>query len=78
MIKLNKETVVLGNSYECQAVGLKRRVTGEVVQKLNNCVVLCVEDFAGIDIDNIQEASGKVVAKYADIYGPKVAGCFFS
>ena len=78
MVNMNKENVILGQKYECHPVGLKRRVVGEVISKMENCVILCVEDFDGIDYDEIQEKAGKVIAKYSEIYGMKVAECFFS
>lgn len=78
VLELNKETIALGKKYECQPVGLQRTVIGEVVKKMDNCVVICVEKYDGVDYDTIMEKFGKVVAKYSEIKAPVVADCFFS
>lgn len=75
---MNKETILLGQSYECRPVGLQRRVTGEVIKKLENCVILNVEKYDLLDHEEIQERYGKVVVKYSEVYGRVLADCFFS
>ena len=40
---MNNETIILGKKYICQPIGLKQKVVGEVISKLENCVVICVD-----------------------------------
>lgn len=75
---MNKESIVLGQKYECTPVGLKRSIIGEVVSKMENCVVINVEKYDGIDHDDIMEKFGKVIAKYSEIKAQASAECFFS
>jgi len=75
---MDAETVVLGKAYECQPVGIKRRIVGEVISKMEKCVVLNVIRYDGIDNEDIEERCGRVVAKYDEIYGPALIDCFFS
>lgn len=75
---MNYETIQLGHAYECQPVGLKKRITGEVIKKLDRCVVVNVERYDYIDHDEIQERCGKVVVRYEEIYGKALVSCFFS
>ncbi|WP_122646649.1 hypothetical protein [Enterococcus mediterraneensis] len=75
---MNKESIMLGHAYECQPVGLQRRVVGEVIKKMENCLVLSVDRYDMIDHDEIQERFGKVVVKYSEVYGKALVDCFFS
>ncbi len=75
---MNKDNIILGQVYECKPVGLQRRVIGEVVKKLENCLVLSVEKYDLVDHDEIQERFGKVVVKYSEVYGKAEVECFFS
>ncbi|MGM9904503.1 hypothetical protein A5844_000611 [Enterococcus sp. 10A9_DIV0425] len=65
---MNSENVILGKKYACFPVGIKNKVIGEVVSKLENCVIFCVEEYDENDHLEILEKAGKVVAKYSDIY----------
>lgn len=75
---MNKETVILGQSYHCQPVGLCEPVIGEVISKLENCLILNVESYNMIDQEEIMERYGKVVVKYTEVHERVLAGCFFS
>lgn len=75
---MEAETIVLGKAYECKPVGLQSRVIGEVVRKMERCVVLNVIRYDGIDHEDIEERCGRVVAKYSEIYQPALVECFFS
>lgn len=65
---MNNEEIILGQKYACKPIGLKHVVVGEVINKLENCIVLCVEKYQESDHKEILEKCGKVVAKYADVY----------
>ncbi|WP_053766629.1 hypothetical protein [Enterococcus hirae] len=65
---MNNEEIILGQKYACKPIGLKHVVVGEVINKLENCIVLCVEKYQESDHEEILEKCGKVVAKYADVY----------
>lgn len=54
--------------YICQPIGLKQKVVGEVISKLENCVVICVDEYHDVDRNEILEKCGKVVAKYTHVY----------
>lgn len=41
---MSNEEIILGQKYACRPIGLKNRVIGEVISKMENCVVLCVEE----------------------------------
>lgn len=75
---MNRENILLGQAYECQPVGLQRRVVGEVIKKMDNCLILSVERYDYIDHDEIQERFGKVVVRYDEVYGKALMDCFFS
>lgn len=75
---MNSESIQLGQAYECKPVGLKRKVIGEVVRKMENCVVVSVNRYDYVDHDEIQERCGNVVVRYEDVYGKALACCFFS
>ncbi len=75
---MNRENIQLGQAYECKPVGLQRKVTGEVIKKLENCVIVSVERYDYVDYDEIQERCGKVVVRYDEVYGKALATCFFS
>lgn len=75
---MNCDNIVLGKAYECKPVGMQRRIIGEVIRKMENCVVMSVVRYDGIDHDEIQERCGRVVARYNEIYGPALVECFFS
>ncbi|WP_165004613.1 MULTISPECIES: hypothetical protein [unclassified Enterococcus] len=65
---MNNETIILGKKYACQPIGLKKTVIGEVISKLENCVVICVEEYEECDHGELLEKCGKVVAKYSHVY----------
>ncbi|HHZ8367263.1 TPA: hypothetical protein ACWMHO_000832 [Enterococcus faecium] len=65
---MNNETIILGKKYICQPIGLKQKVVGEVISKLENCVVICVDEYHDVDRNEILEKCGKVVAKYTHVY----------
>lgn len=65
---MNIEDIVLGQRYACNPIGLKHTVIGEVINKLENCIVLCVEKYQECDHEEILEKCGKVVAKYSEVY----------
>ena len=65
---MEREAIILGQKYKCHPIGLKNQVSGEVIKKLENCVIFCVEDYNSEDHLEIQEKCGKVVAKYENIY----------
>ncbi|MBO0460837.1 MULTISPECIES: hypothetical protein [Enterococcus] len=65
---MTSETIVLGQKYVCNPIGIKNKVVGEVIGKLENCVIMSVEEYDRIDHLDILEKGGKVVAKYTDIY----------
>lgn len=66
---MSNEEIVLGQKYACKPIGLQHTVVGEVINKLENCIVLCVERYQECDHEEILEKCGKVVAKYSDVYG---------
>ncbi|MBF8808234.1 MAG: hypothetical protein IC227_07875 [Enterococcus lacertideformus] len=74
---MNNEEIVLGQKYACKPIGLKHTVVGEVINKLENCIVLCVEKYQECDNEEILEKCGKVVAKYSDVYNLKEAEAIF-
>ena len=43
-------------------VGMQRRIIGEVIRKMENCVVMSVVRYDGIDHDEIEERCGRVAA----------------
>ena len=65
---MNNETIILVKKYICQSIGLKQKVVGEVISKLENCVVICVDEYHDVDRNEILEKCGKVVAKYTHVY----------
>ncbi|MBO0481779.1 hypothetical protein [Candidatus Enterococcus courvalinii] len=65
---MKKEEIILGQTYECHAIGLKKKVTGEIIKKLENSVILCVEEYDSIDHAEVQDKAGKVMAKYSEVY----------
>lgn len=46
---MNNEEIILGQKYACKPIGLKHVVVGEVINKLENCIVLCVEKYQESD-----------------------------
>lgn len=50
---MNNETIILGKKYICQPIGLKQKVVGEVISKLENCVVICVDEYHDVDRNEI-------------------------
>ena len=64
---MSNEEIILGQKYACRPIGLKNRVIGEVISKMENCVVLCVEEYQECDHEVILEKCGKVVAKYSEV-----------
>ncbi|KAF1299989.1 MULTISPECIES: Hcp family type VI secretion system effector [Enterococcus] len=74
---MDKENILLGHTYECQPVGLQRRVIGEAVKKLENCLVLSVEHYDMVDHEEVEDRFGKVVVKYSEVYGKTMADSFF-
>ena len=75
---MNCDNIVLRKAYECKPVGMQRRIIGEVIRKMENCVVMSVVRYDGIDHDETEERCGRVVARYNEIYGPALVECFFS
>ena len=61
---MNNEEIILGQKYACKPIGLKHVVVGEVINKLENCIVLCVEKYQESDHEEILEKCGKVVALF--------------
>ena len=61
---MNNETIILGKKYICQPIGLKQKVVGEVISKLENCVVICVDEYHDVDrnenIRKMRKSSGKI------------------
>ncbi|MBO0432050.1 hypothetical protein [Enterococcus sp. DIV0660C] len=70
---MEKEEIILGQTYECHAIGLKKKVTGEIIKKLENSVILCVEEYDSIDHAEVLEKAGKVMAKYSEICNPEIS-----
>lgn len=70
---MKKEEIILGQIYECHAIGLKKKVTGEIIKKLENSVILCVEEYDRIDHAEVQDKAGKVMAKYSEICSQEVS-----
>ncbi|MEY8446436.1 hypothetical protein [Enterococcus ratti] len=66
---MKSEEIILGKKYTCQPIGLKHPVVGEVINKLENCIVLCIEKYQVHDHEEILEKCGKVVVKYENVYG---------
>ncbi|MGM0157626.1 hypothetical protein IGI47_001940 [Enterococcus sp. AZ191] len=64
---MSNEEIILGQKYACQPIGLKNKVIGEVISKMENCVVLCIEEYQECDHEEILEKCGKVVAKYSEV-----------
>ncbi|MDV7745406.1 hypothetical protein [Enterococcus mundtii] len=65
---MTSETIVLGQKYVCHPIGIKNKVVGEVIGKLENCVIMSVEEYDRTDHLDILEKCGKVVVKYTDIF----------
>lgn len=41
---MNNEIIQIGQDYRCKPVGLKNTIVGEVISKLENCVVMYVKE----------------------------------
>ncbi|BDP81080.1 hypothetical protein EfmAA290_17560 [Enterococcus faecium] len=52
---MNNRNYHLGKKYICQPIGLKQKVVGEVISKLENCVVICVDEYHDVDRNEILE-----------------------
>ncbi len=75
---MSNEEIILGQKYACRPIGLKNKVIGEVISKLENCVVLCVEEYQEGDHEEIVEKCGKVVARYSEVYELHEIGAVFT
>jgi hypothetical protein len=72
------ESIILGQAYECKPVGMENRIVGEVIRKMEKCVVMSVVKHDDCDLDKIEERCGRVVTRYTDIYDPALVESFFS
>ncbi|MCI1903170.1 hypothetical protein QUW13_04575 [Enterococcus hirae] len=64
---MNNEIIQIGQDYRCKPVGLKNTIVGEVISKLENCVVMYVKESCCEDAFKVIEKEAKVVARYDDI-----------
>jgi hypothetical protein len=61
------EDLVVGKSYICRAIGVDKQVTGILVHKYENTVMLLVEDCADCDKMTVMEKGHRVIVRYPDI-----------
>ena len=67
---MNKEAIIVGESYECRKTDFARPIIGEVIRKENNgCIV---------NADKIDQVNGQVLIKYSEVAGIVSKECFFS
>lgn len=64
---MNKKAVEIGQTYQGKAIGLKSPVQGVVLHKLENCVVLSVQQHEEVDAEIIAEKAKMVLARYHDL-----------
>lgn len=55
---MNNETIILGKIY-LPTYWLETKVVGEVISKLENCVVICVDEYHDVDRNEILENAEK-------------------
>ncbi|NTL76820.1 hypothetical protein HQ672_07390 [Enterococcus faecium] len=65
---MSSERCIRERKYICQTSGMKQKMVGEIISKLENCVVICVDEYHDVDRNEILEKCGKVVAKYTHVY----------
>lgn len=75
---MNKEAVIIGESYECRKTDFARPIIGEVLRKEDNGCVVNVERFYGLDVDKIDQVEGQVLIKYSEVTGIVTNNRFFS
>ncbi|MEG0629025.1 MAG: hypothetical protein RR492_08265 [Enterococcus sp.] len=75
---MNKEAVIIGESYECRKTDFARPIIGEVLRKEANGCVVNVERFYGLDVDKIDQVEGQVLIKYSEVTGIVTNNRFFS
>ncbi len=64
---MDKNSVEVGKKYICQAIGVSEELSGKVTHKLENCVIVSVDNCASCDEEVISEKVKMVVAKYIDL-----------
>jgi hypothetical protein len=74
---MDSDNICLGKAYECKPVGMQRNIIGEVIRKMENCVVMSVVRYDELDHGEIEERCGKVVTRYCDIYESAMIESFF-
>ncbi|MDT2827802.1 MAG: hypothetical protein ACTJHK_04915 [Enterococcus viikkiensis] len=75
---MNKEAVIIGESYECRKTDFARPIIGEVLRKEDDGCVVNVERFYGLDVDKIDQVEGQVLIKYSEVTGIVTNNRFFS
>lgn len=75
---MNKEAVIIGESYECRKTDFARPIIGEVLRKEDGGCVVNVERFYGLDVDKINQVEGQVLIKYSEVTGIVTNNRFFS
>lgn len=75
---MNKEAIIVGESYECRKTDFARPIIGEVIRKENNGCIVNIERFYGLDADKIDQVNGQVLIKYSEVAGIVSKECFFS
>lgn len=75
---MNKEAVIIGESYECRKTDFARPIIGEVLRKEGGGCVVNVERFYGLDVDKIDQVEGQVLIKYSEVTGIVTNNRFFS
>lgn len=63
---MEEAMIKVGRQYLCQAIGLKKLVTGEVIGKFERCGILYVKDYSSCDKHNVIDKASKVVVRYSD------------
>ncbi|WP_159722484.1 hypothetical protein [Enterococcus sp. CSURQ0835] len=68
------ENIKIGNSYQCQAIGLEKEVIGVVEQLYNNTVLINVVSCDPIDRPTVIELQNRLLVKYEDVVIEEVVG----
>ena len=62
------ETIEIGLTYECQAIGIEKEVVGIVEQLYNNTVLINVVSCAPSDRAAVIELQNRLLVKYENVH----------
>lgn len=68
------KNIQIGNSYQCQAIGLEKEVVGVVEQLYNNTVLINVVSCEAIDRPTVIELQNRLLVKYEDVVVEEAVG----